>query len=297
MNHNNQGQSQQQQPQAQNGHDGQNQVPAHLMGLMGNPMNAAAVNNFSSANILSNPAAYMGMPDAFRMQQQQTVQTGGGGIAHNIRGVPMNNNPSIVTNNGFDTSQNGSTLTVQQQQQGGQGGPNVTPIAPQFTHTQQHQNNNNIGMTMPLAPASCSSVLSNRTDDISKSKRKENTADDRARQNRDRNREHARSTRLRKKAYVQKLKELVEGLHAERTEEVRQRRVAVQHLAEKQNVRRAVVRSFLRSHSNFETDDRKWNTILEEDFWLKQPVTPYRSFRRAEIEQVRDIQYWIMYST
>lgn len=52
--------------------------------------------------------------------------------------------------------------------------------------------------------------------------------------------EHAKSTRLRKKAYIQKLKELVEGLHGERTEEVRQRRVAVLHLAEEQNVRRAV---------------------------------------------------------
>jgi hypothetical protein len=142
-------------------------------------------------------------------------------------------------------------------------------------------------MAMPLAPASSNSVLSNPNGDASKPRRNDVTANDRARQNRDRNREHARSTRLRKKAYVQKLKELVEGLHAERTEEVRQRRVAIRHLAEKQNVRRAVVRSFLRSHSNFETDDRKWRTILEENFWLKQPVTPYRSFRRSEIEQVR----------
>jgi hypothetical protein len=118
-------------------------------------------------------------------------------------------------------------------------------------------------------------------------KKSEMTSEEKAKANRDRNREHARSTRLRKKAYVQKLKELVEGLHAERTEEVRKRRVAVQHLAEKQNVRRAVVRSFLRFHSNFEGDPRKWMTILEDNFWLKQPVTPYRSFRRVEIEQVR----------
>lgn len=115
------------------------------------------------------------------------------------------------------------------------------------------------------------------------------SAEDRAQQNRDRNREHARSTRLRKKAYVQKLKELVEGLHAERTEEARQRRVAIQHLAEMQNVRRIVVRNFLSFLSNYETDERKWATILEDDFWLKQPVTPYRSFRRAEIEKVRSL--------
>lgn len=117
------------------------------------------------------------------------------------------------------------------------------------------------------------------------------TVAEKAKQNRDRNREHARSTRLRKKAYVQKLKELVDGLHAERTEEVRKRRVAIQHLAEVQNVRRAVVRTFLGFHSSFESDPTKWITILEDTFFLKQPVTPYRSFRRVEIEQVGRIVY------
>ena len=119
-----------------------------------------------------------------------------------------------------------------------------------------------------------------------KRRAKDLTSEERAQQNRDRNREHARSTRLRKKAYVSKLKELVDGLHAERTEEVRQRRVAIQHLAETQDVRRAVVRSFLRFHASCETDKRKWTTLLEDDFWFKQPVTPYRCFRRSEIENV-----------
>ena len=110
---------------------------------------------------------------------------------------------------------------------------------------------------------------------------------DRAKLNRDRNREHARSTRERKKAYVQKLRELVEKLHAERNEEARKRRVAVQHLAEIHRVRCDVVHTYLRYHSQCECDDRRWTTILEDDFWFKQPVTPYRSFHRAEIENVR----------
>ncbi|GKY96884.1 hypothetical protein MPSEU_000647500 [Mayamaea pseudoterrestris] len=108
---------------------------------------------------------------------------------------------------------------------------------------------------------------------------------DRAKQNRDRNREHARSTRLRKKAYVAKLKDLVEGLHSQRTEDMRQRRVAIQHLSEVQSVRRNVVRTFLNHFSTYERDDRKWATLMEDSFWLKEPVTPYRSFRRAEIEK------------
>lgn len=116
------------------------------------------------------------------------------------------------------------------------------------------------------------------------SKSEDMTPEERAKQNRDRNREHARSTRLRKKAYVGKLKELVEGLHAERSEEVRRRRVAIQQLAEVQKVRREVVKEFLRLHSNYDCDIRKWGLLLEDNFWLKQPVTPYRSFRRVEIE-------------
>jgi hypothetical protein len=113
------------------------------------------------------------------------------------------------------------------------------------------------------------------------------SAAERAKQNRERNREHARSTRLRKKAYVQKLKELVGGLHSERTEEVRKRRVAVQQLAEVQSLRRHVLRTFLRFSCTHETDERKWATLVEQDFWLKQPVTPFRAFPRAEIEKVR----------
>jgi len=110
------------------------------------------------------------------------------------------------------------------------------------------------------------------------------TDEEKAKINRDRNREHARSTRLRKKAYVNKLKELVEGLHAERTEESKKNRVATQHLSEVQAVRKSVMRTFLRYLSNYECDHRKWGTLMEDDFWFKQPITPYRSFPRNEIE-------------
>jgi len=110
------------------------------------------------------------------------------------------------------------------------------------------------------------------------------STEEKAKLNRDRNREHARSTRLRKKAYVNKLKELVEGLHTERTEETKKTRVAVQHLTEVQAVRKSVMRTFLKYLSSYESDDRKWDTLMEDKFWFKQPITPYRSFPRFEIE-------------
>jgi hypothetical protein len=114
------------------------------------------------------------------------------------------------------------------------------------------------------------------------------SSEERKNLNRERNREHAKSTRARKKAYVNKLKELVDGLHAERSEEARKRRVAVQHLAEVQRVRRTVIKTFLKFHANYQADPRKWSPILEDTFFLKQPVTPYRSFRKLEIINTTD---------
>lgn len=118
------------------------------------------------------------------------------------------------------------------------------------------------------------------------------TPEEKKKLNRDRNRQHARSTRLRKKAYIEKLKQLVDGLHAERSEQDRKRRVEVQHLAEMHKVRRTVIKNFLRFHSGNITDAKKWSTLLEEDFFLKQPVTPYRSFRCGEIEMSSEREYW-----
>ena len=62
-------------------------------------------------------------------------------------------------------------------------------------------------------------------EDKSNKKRKQASADEKAKQNRDRNREHARNTRLRKKAYVSKLKELVEQLTQQKDIEERERRI------------------------------------------------------------------------
>ena len=115
----------------------------------------------------------------------------------------------------------------------------------------------------------------------------ESEVTDRSQLNRERNREHARSTRLRKKAYIQKLKDMASGLRAVQTEEIRQRRISMQKMMEVQRVRRSVVHTFLNYHSNYESDPAKWNILVEDNFTLKQPITPYRSFRRAEVDRVR----------
>ena len=242
----------------------QGSVQAHFMGLMTNPALAAAAAAsplFPPAAMLSNPGAFLTMPEVFA----QGAAAPGGVVL-----------PRLGTLEQQQQQQQQQQSEQQQRHAVGVAMANIGLVAMNGQQQQQQHVQN----FPPVDPGDFDCDKKGRRTDL--------TGDDRAKQNRDRNREHARSTRLRKKAYVQKLKELVEGLHAERTEEVRQRRVAIQHLAEMQNVRRGVVRTFLRFHSNFESDPRKWETILEDTFWLKQPITPYRSFRRTEIEQVSE---------
>ena len=112
------------------------------------------------------------------------------------------------------------------------------------------------------------------------------TPQQKAQSSRDRNREHARCTRLRKKAYVSKLKELVDGLHAERSSDTKKRREAVRALAEVQEKRRKMILNFLKMHARYEEQMEVWRDVLEEGFWMKMPVTPFRSFRRWEIDKV-----------
>ena len=58
----------------------------------------------------------------------------------------------------------------------------------------------------------------------------------------------------------------MDGLYAKRSEEARKRMVAVQHLAKIQRTRRKIISKFLKFHSGYEFDPRKWEMILEDVF-------------------------------
>ena len=290
------------QQQSMTNQQAQGMTSQHLMGLMANPALAAAAAAsplFPPTAMLTNPGVFFAMPDMFGanggmnapnaqamqaatasyVMQQAAPNTNTGAIP-----VPMGN-PQAQQH-----MQQVQQINQQQQQQSHQFPvPMSQPASAQLQQDSSPSGSIQAQMAAAAAAAAAAAecVDTSMTKETGGKRKKDMSEGEKAKQNRDRNREHARSTRLRKKAYIQKLKELVEGLHAERTEEVRQRRVAIQHLAEMQNVRRAVIRSFLRFHSNYEKDKRKWSTLLEDEFWLKQPVTPYRCFRRSEIEQVR----------
>mmetsp|Transcript_3532 Transcript_3532/g.4912 ORF Transcript_3532/g.4912 Transcript_3532/m.4912 type:complete len:806 (+) Transcript_3532:437-2854(+) len=104
------------------------------------------------------------------------------------------------------------------------------------------------------------------------------TATERARQNRDRNREHARNTRLRKKAYVEELKRTLTELVAQRDAAELEKRHEKQRDLEVREVRFRVMEEFLklRARGNEHNLIARWVAILEDGFSLTLPKTDYR---------------------
>jgi hypothetical protein len=102
------------------------------------------------------------------------------------------------------------------------------------------------------------------------------TVEDRAKQNRDRNREHARNTRLRKKAYVDELKKTLTEIVSQRDSLELEK---IQN-TELRNVRFSVIQEFLKLRCNSERDWVRWNTILDKNFVLRLPVTQYQKMNQ-----------------
>lgn len=111
------------------------------------------------------------------------------------------------------------------------------------------------------------------------------TPAEKAKANRDRNREHARNTRLRKKAYLEQLKMTVDELCLERDTLVSERAGASHLLVEMHNTRTEVLMSFFALRSVYEIQRELWASILDEScFACVMPVTPYRSFPASEVQ-------------
>lgn len=114
------------------------------------------------------------------------------------------------------------------------------------------------------------------------------TQEERAKQNRDRNREHARNTRLRKKAYVEELKRTLTELVAQRDSSEVEKRHEAQRNREQREVRFRVMEEFLKLRGRNETNSARWIAILEDGFTFTLPRTTYRQIVDGEKSQVSD---------
>ena len=109
----------------------------------------------------------------------------------------------------------------------------------------------------------------------------------RLKHNRERNREHAKNTRIRKKAYVERLKMSVDELCRERDSLVSERATSANLLVEIHSKRVDVLRSFFALRASYNVNQRRelWSSILDESsITCRLPVTPYQSFPSSEVQ-------------
>lgn len=99
-----------------------------------------------------------------------------------------------------------------------------------------------------------------------------------------RNREHAKNTRLRKKAYVMKLKELVDQVHKQKEIEETDRKQLGERIFDTQAIRKNAVRHLLMLRASNMRQRTRWSNILDENVVFTLPITPYRSFHKGEIK-------------
>jgi len=122
-----------------------------------------------------------------------------------------------------------------------------------------------------------SNINQNNSDKMCNRARRSNlTPDERARQNRDRNREHARNTRLRKKAYVEELKATLSSLVSQRDAAELEKRHTSQRELEQREVRFRVLEEFLKLRGRNEANVARWKAILDSTFTLTLPVVNFR---------------------
>ena len=122
-----------------------------------------------------------------------------------------------------------------------------------------------------------------------RARRQNLTPDERARQNRDRNREHARNTRLRKKAYVEELKRTLTELVAQRDASEVEKRQTAQRELEQREVRFRVLEEFLKLRGRNETNFARWAAILEDKFTFTVPVVNGQMFAESVLNGVSEV--------
>jgi len=110
---------------------------------------------------------------------------------------------------------------------------------------------------------------------------------ERSRLHRDRNKEHARNTRLRKKAYVEKLRATVDDLCRERDSLVQDRATSASRLLEQQKIRIDVLLAYFALRRQCERRRDLWAGVCEESVICTLPITPYRSFPAYEVCALR----------
>jgi hypothetical protein len=157
-------------------------------------------------------------------------------------------------------------------------------------HIKALTGNNWVAACVGAAPDAAPVIAANDPKANNNRARRHNlTPDERARMNRDRNREHARNTRLRKKAYVEELKRTLTELVSQRDTAELEKRQAAQRELEQREVRFRVIEEFLKLRGRNETNFARWAAILEECFVLTLPMTDFKKMMHDDFVPGTDV--------
>ncbi len=89
---------------------------------------------------------------------------------------------------------------------------------------------------------------------------------------------------MRKKAYLVKLKELVDEIDKQTQCEEKERKVVGERILNMDAVKRQSVLLFLSYRAGNMQDRSKWELLLDEAFTFTLPITPYRAFLKTEVK-------------
>ena len=112
----------------------------------------------------------------------------------------------------------------------------------------------------------------------------DNPLDDKAKE---KSRYHAKNTRMRKKNYIESIREKVKLLSLEREQALSTRKQIYNRMLEDLAMCRSHLSVFLRLMLEGETSPEIWHHIVEPHMLLIMPVTPYRSFQPAQLRDGR----------
>lgn len=99
----------------------------------------------------------------------------------------------------------------------------------------------------------------------------------------EKNREHAKNTRIRKKNYLEALKDSIRVLTEERERVERDRKVSLSRLLEHATVRKKVLADIMNFRVTGILDRDVWTALVDENIEIVLPITPYRSFPPSEV--------------
>mmetsp|Transcript_17561 Transcript_17561/g.23224 ORF Transcript_17561/g.23224 Transcript_17561/m.23224 type:complete len:901 (+) Transcript_17561:287-2989(+) len=233
----------------------------------------AAVAAATAATVHTAPPPAAATPTAL------TVTTGGHNTEADFKGVAqaavtsliLNANGPVGSSAAQDSSPSSRSTTA----------PTITPgkVDTSTAHITALTSNNWVAACagMPGSIGETAAAAADAAAKAARGARRANlTPDERAKQNRDRNREHARNTRLRKKAYVEELKRTLTELVSQRDASELERRHSSQRDLEQREVRFRVMEEFLKLRGRNELNVARWVAILEDNFVFTLPKTDYR---------------------